>query len=453
MTFNMRIVSTYPPRVCGIGEFSRNLATALEPFPEVGRTRVAAITKTPTDYAIPVDITIEQYDPQSWQRAATAILDRAQTDPYPNVVLLQHEYGLDGDGRERNYVEMARRLSREGLTTVVFLHTVLKSPDDHQKATLQGLAAYADGIVVTAKSATKILADVYGIDEHKIRHIDHGVRERDIPENDRLKTKRRYGLEKNFLLTTLGLLSPDKGIQFGIAAYAKFLGESCTERQRRHMTYLIAGNYHPDFVAAEGGKPYADYRKMLGQALEDSRLKCHVVKALDDADFEESDIVFLQTYLDEPLFRMLYGATNAMVLPYLNPGQISSGILADTIGSGRIPITTKTLHARELIGVDDCERSGLVLASGGILVDPQEPSVDQTAQGIDYLVFNAKERLCMERDARERGHEMTWNNTGWKLIHYIDFLNGSKQIRTGRGPKFERGKDSIYREMNELLKI
>lgn len=68
MAYNIRIVSTYPPRKCGIGTFSRDLANSLEHFTsEIGYIRVAAIDKDNLPYHIPVDLTIEQYNPQSWQ--------------------------------------------------------------------------------------------------------------------------------------------------------------------------------------------------------------------------------------------------------------------------------------------------------------------------------------------------------------------------------------------------
>ena len=57
MPYNIRIVSTYPPRRCGIGTFSRDLATALAHFTaEVGHIRVAAIDSHHGPYGIPVDL-------------------------------------------------------------------------------------------------------------------------------------------------------------------------------------------------------------------------------------------------------------------------------------------------------------------------------------------------------------------------------------------------------------
>jgi hypothetical protein len=140
----------------------------------------------------------------------------------------------------------------------------------------------------------------------------------------------------------------------------------------------------------------------------------------------------------------LYGATNVMLLPYLNMQQISSGILADTLGSGRVAITTKFRYARELIHSNKrCpERLLIGRYARGILVDPGEPSVEQIAQALDYLVFNESKRLIMERQAQQRGYQMRWNNSAWALLQYLDFVREEKGLVTGRGTKFMREKAS-----------
>jgi len=98
MPYNIRIVSTYPPRRCGIGTFSRDLANALEHFTgEVGTIRIATIDKENLSYDIPVDLIIDQYNPQSWKDGIKNILARASESQNSTVVLLQHEYGLDPD--------------------------------------------------------------------------------------------------------------------------------------------------------------------------------------------------------------------------------------------------------------------------------------------------------------------------------------------------------------------
>ncbi|UCE99179.1 MAG: hypothetical protein JSV82_08395 [Planctomycetota bacterium] len=455
MPYNIRIVGTYPPRKCGIGTFTRDLASALEHFTgEVGHIRVSAIDKDNLPYDIPVDLVINQYDPQSWNYAISDILARANESTNPTVVLLQHEYGLDPDkngedGQGTNFVEMAKAFHENGLTTLVYLHTVLDGPDNHQKETLQNLAKHSDGLVVTAESAIQILeSNIYGIDRSKLKHIDHGIRMQHPSHYDRLAIKTEYGLQNRFLITTLGLLSTDKGIQYSIRAYGRFIEESCTESQIEKMVYLVAGQCHPDFVKADGGEEYRQYQAIISKALQDSKLRWCKIKELGTTDYQKYDIVFLDTFLDESTLLKLYGATNVMVLPYLNMYQISSGILADTLGSGRVVIATKFRCAVELIHSNKPCKAGLVIGrhARGILVDPGEPSVEQIAEALDYLVFNKHRRLMMEKQAHQRGYQMRWNNSAWALLQHIEFLKEGKEIITGRGIKFIREKTSVFQK-------
>jgi len=200
-------------------------------------------------------------------------------------------------------------------------------------------------------------------------------------------------------VTTLGMLSPDKGIAYGIRAYGRFIEESCTAEQRSRMVYVVAGQCHPEFVKAEGRQLYREFQEDLQKAVDQSRLHACTVRSLKGVYFDDYDIIFLDTFLDEVTFLQLYGATNVMLLPYLNQQQISSGILADTLGSGRVAVTTKFRYALELIHSNKRCPEGLVVGrhARGILVDAGEPSVEQMAQALDTVVFNRDRRLAMER--------------------------------------------------------
>jgi glycosyltransferase involved in cell wall biosynthesis len=453
MPYDIRIVTTYPPRRCGIGTFSRDLACALQHFTgEVGHIRVAAIDNGNGPYNVPVDLVIDQYNPESWSFAIKDIITRAKESINPTIVILQHEYGLDADtngesGRGTNFVDMAKAFSGQGLTTFVYLHTVLDEPNDHQKKTLQELAQFSDGLILTSESAIETLeSSAYKIDHSKLKHIDHGIRMQHPSEYDRLAMKEKYGLKDFFLVTTLGLLSPDKGIQYSIRAYGRFLEESCTDSQRERMVYLIAGQCHPDFIRAAGGREYQAYQATLAKTLEESGLKWCKAKELKALDFRLHDIVFLDTFLDESTFLELYGATNVMVLPYLNMFQTSSGILADTLGSSRVAIATKFHCALELIHSNKPCPGGLVIGryARGILVDPGEASVVQIAGALDFLVFDQSKRLAMEKEAHQRGFQMQWNNSAWSLLQHIKFVREELELVKGRAEKFTRDKTSIY---------
>ena len=451
MPYNIRIVSTYPPRRCGIGTFSRDLATALEQLTaEVGHIRVAAIDNGGGPYRIPVDLIIDQYNPESWRSTTNHIITRARESANPTVVLLQHEYGLDpdkdgNDGQGANFADMAKAFRKQRLITLVYLHTVLNEPDSHQKQTILNLAGHSDGLIVTTESAIHILeSDVYGIGYSKLKHIDHGIRMHNPSQYDRLAIKRELGIENHLLVTTLGLLSPDKGLQYSIRAYGRFLAESCTEQQRKRIVYLIGGEAHPELAKADGGRPYAQYQQSLTDALEMAKVRWCRTRDLNAADFDQNDVVFYDNFLDESTLLRLYGATNVMVLPYLNMQQISSGILADAVGAGRVTIATKFMYALELIHSNKRCPPGVVIGrfARGILVDPGEPSVEQIAQALDYLAFNTDKRLIMEKQAHQRGYQMRWDNSAWALVQYIDFIREGREIVTGRGVKFTREKPS-----------
>jgi len=450
MPRDIRFVSTYPPRLCGIGTFCRNLADALNQFSaEAADIRVAAIDNGNGPYPDTVDIVIDQYTPQSWKNATEQILTHTGSSNNM-VVVLQHEFGLDPDAQGRdacgdNYVQMARAFSEKGIPTVVYFHTVLEAPNDHQKKIVKDLARYSDGLIVTTESAIDILeSNTYGINHSKLKHIDHGIRMHNPTQYDRFKIKSDLGLKDLFLATSLGLLSPDKGLQYSIQAYGRFILESCTAAQREQIVYLIGGRCHPEFVLAEDGRPYRKYMNTLDNALDKTDLRWCRTDTLKNIDWHKQDVVLFDVFLDEDTLLKMYGITNCMIVPYLNMEQISSGVLADAVGTGRVAITTKFRYALELIYSNKRCPPGLVIGrfARGILVDAGEDSIEQIARGLDYVVFEKEERLYMERQAHQRGYQMLWANSAWALLQYIQFINDEKEITTGRGIKFLRERPS-----------
>jgi len=96
MPYSIRLVSTYPLRGCGIGTSSSDLATALAHFTsKVDYIRGTAIDNSSGPCDIPVDLVIDQYNPQSWRDAVTHISTRADETKNHTVIALQHEFGLD----------------------------------------------------------------------------------------------------------------------------------------------------------------------------------------------------------------------------------------------------------------------------------------------------------------------------------------------------------------------
>jgi glycosyltransferase involved in cell wall biosynthesis len=469
MTFDIRVVSTYDPRRCGIATFSRNLITsAINLTAEVDTARVAAIDKGGLEYFAPVDLRIDQHLQASWGKITSSMLAKAAESDRDWLYSIQHEFGLDGkDGAGDNYARLAEDLSwtrrfKEGrVITLTQLHTVLRNPNDHQRDILHRLGESSDALIVTAASAIDTLASGYDVDPRKIKFIPHGIRTRNPSEHDRLNVKKELGLEGITLLTTLGLKGPDKGIQFAIPAYAKVVENSFTDEQRANTVYLVAGECHPEFVKADGGKPYAKYMTMMEKALGDSNLTYCKVSNLEEfkgLNLKEQDIVFLDSFLDEKTLLKMYTASNLVVLPYLNKQQVSSGVLADTIGSGRVAIVGKSVCSVEMLcdNLIDPDEKGLIGIGDshacGFLVDPGKFSVEQIATAIHYALSEEDARLSMERRASSKGYVMSQPYVTLDLMRYAEWCRVDKQTPRGRGRQFEFNSDSPYaRRVAKLL--
>ena len=98
------ILSTYPPRACGIGTFSHDVRQALLGVDDVDDVSALVVVDQPSAPQRPEILqTISQGARGDYVRAARGL---ARTDV--DVVLLQHEYGIFG-GRDGEYVAVVRR--------------------------------------------------------------------------------------------------------------------------------------------------------------------------------------------------------------------------------------------------------------------------------------------------------------------------------------------------------
>jgi len=446
--YNLYFVSTYPPRNCGIGTFTRSLVDALWQncrfrFLELG---VVAIDKDGLDYHAPVDdLRIHQEKPVTYRRAASSLLTRAREATTPTVIIFQHEFGLDGPPRVEghNYVDMLEELStrpeakRGTLLNLTYLHTILPKPREYELETIKKIAEYSNAVIVLLEDSIETLkGKPYELDAAKLKHIDHGIRIKRFSEKDREATKKDIGAEGKTLITTLGLRRPDKGERYSIQAFAHFLN-SLPESQRENFDYLIAGRCHPEFMRDEGGRYYRKYNGLIKKVLEDSGLSWQEVDWFEDADFKNNRIIIVNNFLKEQDLKRVYTATDCMALAYTGLAQSSSGVLADTIGSGRIAVTTPFAYAKELLFGPGLGKTKGILGIGdkearGILVDPYEPCIGQMAQAFHYLFVDEqgkKDRLIMEENARARGRDMEWPEVARKLIDHLDFILEGKRLR------------------------
>src|ERR1051325_851769 len=160
------IVSTYPPRACGIGTFAADVRAGLLGASGIERAELVAVVNEPSSpQRRGLLATIAQAVRGDYVRTAR-MLGRLDVD----VVLLQHEYGIFG-GRDGEYVlSFAQELAQP---LVVTLHTVLSEPTPHQEEVLTELCREAELVIVMTDTARRLLVASGACSADKVRVVAH----------------------------------------------------------------------------------------------------------------------------------------------------------------------------------------------------------------------------------------------------------------------------------------
>jgi len=313
-------LSTYPPRECGIATFTQDLLHAFQEF--LGDSilcKVAAFNLTSSEtYSYPdeVEWEIDQNNPTEYiQLAETVTIDSKISG-----IVLQHEYGIFG-GEEGKHILTFMRLCKKPM--LVTLHTTLPHPSEVMKEVTAEIIELATTVIVLTTSSKLLIEQLYPSSHSKIFVIPHGIH----PVGFSLTTEAKTELElrKNPIISTFGLLSRGKGIEFVIKALPKVIASY------PNIQYLVLGQTHPVVLRNEGEK----YRFKLLRLIHTLGLEKHVR--------------FYDQYLTLPeLFRFLK-ATDIYISTSINPNQAVSGTLTYALGSGRAVISTEFAQAKELI--------------------------------------------------------------------------------------------------------
>src|SRR3954451_345288 len=360
------IVSTFPPRACGIGTFAADLRTTLTGTDAVKVADLVAIVHEPSSpQRRGVLATIAQAVRGDYVRTAR-MLGRLDVD----VVLLQHEFGIFG-GRDGEYVlSFAQELTQP---LVVTLHTVLSEPTPHQAEVLAELCGEAELVIVMTETALRLLVDSGTCPAEKVRVVPHGAPARLIARAASAREHRSRGadVDGGMRLSTFGLISSGKGIETVIEALPALV--------ERHpdLVYTIAGRTHPDVERREGER----YRLSLEQRAFELGLGTHVV--FDDR--------FLS--IDE--LSVLLGQTDVFLTPYASREQIASGALTFALAAGCAVVSTPYWYAQDM------------LASGAGQIVPFDDPAAVAAAVCSYLDHPA-ELAAAQAEAKRVGATLAW---------------------------------------------
>jgi glycosyltransferase involved in cell wall biosynthesis len=361
------IVSTYPPRACGIGTFAADVRAALLGVDGIDRVEKVVVVNDPTRPQRPgLVATIAQAVRGDYVRAAR-ILGRLDVD----VVLLQHEYGIFGGADGEYVLSLAEDLSQP---FVVTLHTVLSEPTPHQAKVLTALCRQAELVIVMTETAKRLLVAGGTCPEDKMRVVPHGaptLLARRAAAHALVLAGRSPAEDDRFVLSTFGLISAGKGIETVIEALPAIVA------RHPEVLYVVAGRTHPDVAHREGER----YRLKLEQAVIELGLEDHV--EFDDRFLAIEEIADL------------LAATDVFVTPYKGREQIASGALTFGIAAGCAVVSTPYWYAQDL------------LASGAGEIVPFGDSA-ALADAVCRYIEEPNRLAAARAEARRIGAELAW---------------------------------------------
>ena len=310
-------VSTFPPRKCGIATFTADLVNYIGQLNKLRNQRVISIDgrrlfKPP--YA-----GIEHKIGRDFVEDYVLMADFLNSSPV-NVINVQHEFGIFGGECGEYICSFLNKVKKPVSTT---LHTVLPNFERKAKEVFNQVVDKSSAIVVLNET-TRSLVKQYGVPDKKIKLIPHGCP--DVPLVPSSKVKPILGLKNRVVLTTFGLLSKGKGIEYVIQALPDII------KKEPRIVYYVLGVTHPQVKKAEG----ESYRNMLLRMVKNLGLRAHVR--------------FLNRFLSKPELLNYLQATDVYITPYISPNQVSSGTLSYALGAGKAVVSTPYLHAKEALG-------------------------------------------------------------------------------------------------------
>jgi len=364
----LALLSTYPPRECGIATYTSDLLNALksvytEPFiPKV----IALNPNEVTRYRYSSDVIAQVAQNNKTQLIACARMINATVDI--RAIHIQHEFGLFGGTYGSYLLHFLRELRKPYCVT---FHTVLPHPPEEMQSIVKQIAATATRVIVMTELSKDILAASYDIPKKHITVIAHGIHEQ--PFAAPAVSKKRLGIQADIMLSTFGLLSRGKGIEYVLDTLPEII------RQFPQVHYYIIGATHPQILAKEGEA----YRNSL-------------LKKVRSADIVQN-VHFINQYLSLPELLHYLSATDIYIAPSLDPNQAVSGTLSYALGAGRPVVATDFAHARSFS------------QSGALRIVPMRDSAQMQAVLYD-LVSHPEVRQEMARRAYHITRPLVWAN-------------------------------------------
>ncbi len=362
------VISSYPPRVCGIATYSQDLIWALNnKFGNSFFIKVCALEAEGSRYKYPDEVKyiLNTSHPQDYLKLCKAI----NNDTCIKIVLIQHEFGLFQSGGAENFMQFLYELTKPIITV---FHTVLPGPDKSLRIKVKSIAAACESVIVMTHNSANVLMKEYDIPGEKISVIAHGTHL--VQHIDKEYLKEEYGLKGKKVLSTFGLLSSGKSIETTLEALPDVI------KNNKEVVFLVIGKTHPDVIKSEGEA----YRKMLMGKVVNLKLQDHVI--------------FINTYLALPELLEYLQLTDIYLFTSKDPFQAVSGTFSYAMSCACPIISTPIPHAREALDEHT-----------GIIIDFQNSK--QLAEGVIRLLNNEPLRKSISSNTLQKIVFSAWENS------------------------------------------
>ncbi|WP_394758498.1 glycosyltransferase [Flavobacterium sp.] len=375
------IITSYPPRECGIATYSQDLIFALNnKFTKSFDIKICALESEfeKHKYTNDVNYVLETDNSKSYIELAKNINDNSNI----SMVLIQHEFGLFRTN-ENDFIQLLQTINKP---IIVVFHTVLPNPDEALLKMVQSINHCTNSFIVMTNNSSKILQEDYQIDASKISVIPHGTHLVEHSNKDVLKEK--YNVADRKVISTFGLLSSGKCIETSINALRTIV------KKHPEVLFLVIGKTHPNVVKIEGEK----YRKNLEDRINALQLNKYVQ--------------FVNQYL--PLHELLeyLQLTDIYLFTSKDRNQAVSGTFSYAISCGCPIISTPIPHAIE------------VLNDGtGIIIDFE--NAQQLAEQVNNLLDDEQLRKNISSNGIHKLAPTAWENSA--ISHAILFEQISNQ--------------------------
>lgn len=352
------LVSTFPPIECGIATYSSFLREALQQ-----RGNEVYVF---SEWGGKGDLVFSAYSSKGTDIASN--IYHMASKMTPDVLHIQHEFGLYGEPKGIQIIELILRCKVAGLPVVTTFHTVNQVLTHEEEIVMRVITQESDAIIVHENAHMKWLVSYFG-DEDNIHVIPHGVRE--ISDVDDARAK--LGVSDSKVVLLCGYLRETKRFDRVVKVFPRV-----AEAVDNAVLVIAAKSRSVD---------HPEYQRTL----------YGMVEASPAAD----RIVVLHGQFPQTTFDTILSAADIVALPYAVGAQ--SGIMAHCFAF-RKPVVTSNLEAFE----------HWVEESGGGLVAHSD---DELAQHLTRLLQDDDFRATLSRNiSRFVGEKVSWRIVAGKHV-------------------------------------